>query len=229
MNRSRIFGLFLLAGAVFIGCIYAANWQYERHQSRSQLSSTVLASLNMQPTNLNSDAMDLIWRKIEVTGKLISEPKLARQRPLSGRNGFWVMSTLQTPQGKTFPVLLGWIPAASSAKAIVLPPQLPTDNIQLTGITRELEQYKQTSGLPIGQISSLDAKNLNTTANFFIQALQVSPNYSDSAIKYVPIPNISTGPHLFYAIQWLVFGLIALIGAVVYARTEKLNVKTKSS
>lgn len=228
MKRSRIFALFVLAGAVFIGCLIAANWQYERHQSRSELSSQISESLNMDTTNLNNDTLESIWRKVEISGKLTSKPKLARQRPLNGSNGFWVVSTLQTPQDKKFPILLGWIPAATSADSIVLPPELPTEAIQVIGITRELEKFRSTVGLPLGQISSLDAENLDTKANFFVQALQVSPNL-DPAIKYVPIPNISTGPHFFYAIQWLVFGLIAIIGAIVFAKSEKSNVETKSS
>ena len=39
-----------------------------------------------------------------------------------------------------------------------------------------------------------------------------------SSLRTGPSPEISDGPHLAYAIQWFAFAVIAVVGALIFAR-----------
>jgi cytochrome oxidase assembly protein ShyY1 len=41
------------------------------------------------------------------------------------------------------------------------------------------------------------------------------------SLRPVPLPEVTDGPHLSYAIQWFAFGVIALVGSVVLARKDR--------
>jgi cytochrome oxidase assembly protein ShyY1 len=231
MNRQRVVGLWIVSILVFIGSIFASNWQYERHLQRSSLSEFVNQRLNGAVLDLSNQSSSLSnWQRVQIEGELSSAGPLIRSRPLDGRNGFWVTSTITTAQNNSYPVLLGWIPATSEATAIVSPPRITTDEVRLEGILRDLEQRQSASDLPAGQSLSMDRETLSTNQRFFIHSLTVTPEMQIPELRTVPIPNVSQGPHFFYAIQWLVFGFIAIFGTVWLIRSEsKSNVKTKRS
>ena len=153
---------------------------------------------------------------------------LIRNRPLNGRNGFWVVSNFENTTGSKIPVLIGWISAQSPASSIVAPPSLPTEIIKIEGIARAFETRQTASDLPTGQYLTFDKDLLENSQNFFFQSIEV--NHDQLAqIQQVPIPNTTQGPHLFYALQWLVFAAISIIGAAWFSYQERLNVKPKRS
>jgi surfeit locus 1 family protein len=50
----------------------------------------------------------------------------------------------------------------------------------------------------------------------------VLPAAAPSAFRVVPLPELTDGPHLSYAIQWLAFGIIAAVGGVLlYVKRER--------
>jgi surfeit locus 1 family protein len=49
---------------------------------------------------------------------------------------------------------------------------------------------------------------------------QQSPVQSNALPEPSPLPELSEGPHLSYAIQWFTFAVIALVGFVVLALRE---------
>ena len=231
MNRQRIIGLWIISILVFVGSIFASNWQYERHLQRSSFSDFVNQRLSGSAIDLTEISIPLSnWQRVQIEGKLSSDGPLIRSRPLDGRNGFWVTSTITTAQNISYPVLLGWIPATSEAAAVVSPPKIPVTQLKIEGILRDLEPRQSANDLPAGQYLSMDNETLNTNQSFFIHSLALSPDPQLPELRPVPIPNVSQGPHFFYAIQWLVFGFIAIFGTVWLIRSEsKLNVKSKSS
>jgi cytochrome oxidase assembly protein ShyY1 len=231
MNRKRVVGLWIISILVFIGTIFASNWQYERHLQRSSFSDFVKQRLSGSAIDLTDQSSSLSsWQRVQIEGELGTGGPLIRNRPLDGRNGFWVTSTITTVQNISYPVLLGWIPATSEATAIVSPPKILTTKVKIEGILRDLEPRQSANDLPAGQFISMDNETLKTNQSFFIHSLASSPDLQVPELRPVPIPNISQGPHFFYAIQWLVFGFIAIFGTMWLIRSEsKSNVKAKSS
>ncbi len=231
MNRQRVIGLWIISILVFVGSLFASNWQYERHLQRSAFSELVNQKLSGTVLKITEETASLSnWQRVQIEGELGTGGPLIRNRPLDGRNGFWVTSTITTAQNISYPVLLGWIPATSEATAIVSPPKILVTKVKIEGILRDLEPRQSASDLPTGQFLSMDNETLITNQSFFIHSLASSPDLQIPEMRPVPIPNISQGPHFFYAIQWLVFGFIAIFGTVWLIRSEsKSNVKTKSS
>ncbi len=221
MNRNRIIGLWLISILVFAGTLVAANWQYNRHLERSSFSDSIINKLNQSEKILDGADQNLsAWQPVKVAGTLENSGPLIRNRPLEGRNGLWVTSTITTQTGNSYPVLIGWIPATSGATTVIKPPDFPTANVEITGILRELEKPEFASDLPSGQFLTMDKQTLKTDKNFFVQVLSMQPEPNPEQIWFVPVPNISNGPHFFYAIQWIIFGLIALVGTFWLIRSD---------
>lgn len=229
MGTRRIIALWLLAILVAIGSGFASQWQYERHLARSTFSNEVSNQLASPTMPWTPNTLKLpIWQKISLNGTLSNDAKLLRNRPLDGRNGFWVITTINETSGAKIPALIGWIPSGSSATAVVAPPKFENTNYEIIGIVRTFESKQIASDLPSGQLISFDKSAVPGGTDFFIQILEIEPPFNLTGIRAVPIPNISQGPHFFYAIQWLVFAAIAIFGAAWLTKTE-LNVKAKRS
>ncbi|MEY3567884.1 MAG: hypothetical protein RL587_323, partial [Actinomycetota bacterium] len=58
---------------------------------------------------------------------------------------------------------------------------------------------------------------------YFIHLTTMDPWILESQIWTVPLPRLGNGPHLFYAYQWVIFGLIALIGAAYLNYDERIK------
>ena len=208
MSLKKLIALWLLAIFVFTGSLFASSWQYDRHETRKSFSESVSEILALAPTPITGNFQDVQqWRRIELQGKFVDDVLLIRNRPLNGRNGFWVVSNFENTTGSKIPVLIGWISAQSPASSIVAPPSLPTEIIKIEGIARAFETRQTASDLPTGQYLTFDKDLLENSQNFFFQSLEV--NHDQLAqIQQVPIPNTTQGPHLFYALQWLVIAAI---------------------
>ena len=208
MSLKKLIALWLLAIFVFTGSLFASSWQFDRHETRKSFSESVSEILALAPTPITGNFQDVQqWRRIELQGKFVDYVLLIRNRPLNGINGFWVVSNFENTTGSKIPVLIGWISAQSPASSIVAPPSLPTEIIKIEGIARAFETRQTASDLPTGQYLTFDKDLLENSQNFFFQSLEV--NHDQLAqIQQVPIPNTTQGPHLFYALQWLVIAAI---------------------
>lgn len=219
----------MVAILVAFGSVIASQWQFDRHLSRASFSNQVNEQLNKPALKIDSTLGKLpIWQRIKIVGKLDNQVKLLRNRPLDGRNGFWVITTIDEVNGNKIPVLVGWIPSGSSANAVVVPPKFENRNYEILGLIRSFEKAQIAADLPKNQLISFDKSAVVGTTPYFVQILELKPAFSLSEIRTVPIPNISQGPHFFYAIQWLVFAAISLIGAGWMTKSE-LNVESKRS
>jgi cytochrome oxidase assembly protein ShyY1 len=163
------------------------------------------------------------WQPVSFAVTLSAESKFIRKRPLDGRNGLWLVNYAIHDSGFRVPVLLGWLPASAGANVELEIPNLPQQKFQAIGIVRDFEALEEAVDLPKNQILTLNPTEISSDVPYFVQL--TSPNMLlTPEFRSVPVPNISQGPHFFYAIQWLVFGVIALIGTTILTRQE-LNVK----
>jgi cytochrome oxidase assembly protein ShyY1 len=229
MSKRRLLNLWLLAVLVAIGSGFASSWQFDRHEIRSKASREISEIAAQPAINLNSPVSEIPeFSRIVMTGNFTGDTFLIRNRPLDGRNGFWLVSQFRTIQGYKYPTLIGWFAATEAASVEINAPSISKSQIQISGMARKLESTQIAGDLPKGQYLSVDKNLFNTDSSFFVQALGANEIIS-SELKFVPIPNTSQGPHLFYAWQWLIFGAIALIGAAWFTKQEKLDVESKRS
>jgi hypothetical protein len=74
-------------------------------------------------------------------------------------------------------------------------------------------------GLIVPNIKNVDTKSIFEIANdFYLQLAKSSP--MDNQVAIIPLPELSNGPHLSYAIQWILFALLLPIGWYVLLKNE---------
>lgn len=226
MSRTRVISLWILALLVLFGSAFASRWQFERHYERTEKSNQINQILSRSTlANLNPDDYVEYWQPVSFKGRFIGDAKLLRNRPLEGRNGFWVIDTFRTQSGKRLAVLVGWIPSKGSATEFVQPPQLDKEILNIEGIAREYESKEIANDLPVDQLLTLDSTAISSDFDYFVQALLISPSLKQEIVP-IPTPRFSQGPHFFYAIQWIIFGIIAIVGSIYLTKSESSNVKT---
>jgi cytochrome oxidase assembly protein ShyY1 len=167
---------------------------------------------------------DLEWRRASATGAYDQRAQvLVRNRPFDGRNGMWVLTPLDTPQGVLW-VNRGWIPAAGDARSspsVVAP---PSGAVTVTGWLRPLESapVPPPGDLPEGQVSHVDPVVLPPTADqmypTYLQVTTSTPEQSGLILLPAPLPD--DGQNISYAVQWSIFASVALVGWWYFLRRE---------
>ena len=105
-----------------------------------------------------------------------------------------------------------------------------SDLVRVTGVARSLEPGTALSSeivaeLPQSQILELSRAQLPGNGSaWYIQ--QVSSSPADS-LTIVPVPTIDATRNFVYAIQWLIFALVAIISWVFFLRREAREQDTK--
>ncbi len=221
--RSRrwiAFSALVLVAIVAFGLL--SRWQWHRaEEERSKREAW--ASQASQPAIGLSEALDqpVEWTPVRTSGTFDpSSTRLVRQRPLDGRNGFWVITALDTGQGRVW-VNRGWIPVSGSATGIVPAPPAPAGDVVLEGRIRLAESPDEPvpTDLPAGQVSAMDPASLGADVkSVYLEATASDP--SDPQVQRMPAPVIDETQNISYAVQWIVFAAIAMTGWWYFLRRE---------
>ena len=174
------------------------------------------------------------WRQVTATGTYdASRQVLVRKRPLDGHNGFWVVTPLVTDSGDVVVVNRGWLAASGDATSAQAAPAPPTGEVTVTGRVRPSEPapHPQPSDLPSGQITDLDVTLVvagSRTYPGYVELVSSNPAQG-TELTPIPLPDLSEGPHLSYALQWVLFAGVAVGGFIMLARREKQTLDTESA
>jgi cytochrome oxidase assembly protein ShyY1 len=166
------------------------------------------------------------WLPVTAVGRYdAAREVLVRKRPLEGRNGFWVVTPLVTTSGSVLAVNRGWVEASGSASATQAVPPAPVGEVAVTGRVQPSETApEQPADLPAGQVTDLDVALVAgpgvTAYPGYIQLESSEPSQGEG-LTPLPLPNLSDGPHLSYALQWVFFAIVAVTGFVLLARRER--------
>jgi cytochrome oxidase assembly protein ShyY1 len=217
----------LTALALVILCLWAAQWQYHRGVDRHARNSVISAQSQL-PTikfqDLSDDIATYEWRKISLEGVFDDKNQiLLRNRYHDGVYGFEQLTLFIFDKQKIW-VDRGWIKAGSDA---TVPPQLqPTleEKISING------RLRLDSSLPQGKffavsndsarnlISQLDARKGIQTEDFYIDLISSSDASMNPAVP-VELPELSDGPHMAYALQWIFFAALVVYGRRLIRKT----------
>ena len=176
---------------------------------------------------MNSVALDEVasdperneWRSVTTTGIFDVENQiLLRNRYFEGVYGFELLTRFTNTEGSSFWVDCGWVQAGKSALTRPELPELPSGRVEITGRMRldtSLPRgafFAIPSGESEGLVSKANAQSGTSTENFYLDL--ISGN-SPLLTPKVPaqLPELSDGPHMAYALQWIFFG-----GLVIYGR-----------
>ena len=211
----------LSALALVLLCLWAAQWQYERGVDRHARNTLIGDQSELPPIQLSELTADIAtyeWRKISIEGTFDdSNQILLRNRYHDGRYGFEQLTLFLFDDRKIW-VDRGCVKAGSDA---TVPPQLQPTNEQRISIDGRL---RLDSSLPQGKffavsndsqrnlVSQLDARKGVQTEDFYIDLISASDSSMNPDVP-VELPELSDGPHMAYALQWVFFA-----GLVIYGR-----------
>lgn len=221
----RWLGWLALATLFAIACGFLSNWQFARRQQVVAVIRQIDANYSVAPLSLTRvhDVAKQKWMPVRLTGNYRPElALLVRNRSQKGNPGFEQLVPFQTDSKLIF-IDRGWIPTGDRQDLPDVNP-LPTSiSTQLVGHIMPSEPRLNRSA-PRGQIATISlylaAHQLELNPNavertYYLTLSQETPQAAKQPIK-IDKPELDEGNHLSYAIQWILFAILAF-GALVWA------------
>ena len=201
---------------------FLSRWQWSRAEEERTARQAWAQEAEAPPISLADAVSDpREWTPVRVSGQFdAGSTVLVRQRPLDGRNGFWVVSALDTTEGRVW-ITRGWIPVAGAATGSVAAPPPPAGDCIVEGRVRlsESAAEPEPGDLPPGQVSSVVPARLGADVTpFYLEATASEP--TDPEVVRIPAPSIDETQNISYAVQWMVFAAIAITGWWFFLRRE---------
>lgn len=247
LRTRRGLGLLAFATVMAVACVLLGLWQLDRYEQRGERNEAVRAALAAEPVALETllpsgsvgaspsadgaaadVATEVEWRPVVVRGTYDPAGELAlRLRPVEGQAGVHVMTPLVLEGGGTVLVDRGFVPASSRSVDDVDLPTAPSGVVEVTGRVR-LSEEGRGAGLDSDSsppsVRFVDLTELRqvwdeTLAPVWLERVESVPD-DDPGLAAVPPPRLSSGTSLIYAVQWFLFGVIAVVGFVVLARRD---------
>lgn len=232
LRQRRWLGFTAFVLAMLVLCAVLARWQWSRYQVRLAENDRLDAALSAPAVSVDElldagpagpDAAplapELEWRTVTATGVFDDTGEAAvRRRPLDGRNGFWIVTPLVTESGVLL-VNRGWTPARTDATDAASAPDVPpppSGEVTITGRLRPAEVTEPTEAPPPGQAWATDPQVLITPEdilryNAYVE-LSTSTPPADAELTSLPVPGHRGLNNLVYSVQWLLFGLVGIVG-----------------
>jgi len=217
----------IVALALICLCLIAAQWQYHRGVDRHARNSLIEANIAAPEMSLVAATKDLKkneWRIVRTSGRFDSNQTiLLRNRYFEGKYGFEYLTLFVTPDGAKFWIDRGWLVAGKDALTAPIVPVTPNGMVELVG------RLRLDTSLPQGSFFALPTSGDGLVSKWNAQnAVETEPYYLDlqsgswlSSIK-VPaqLPELSDGPHMAYALQWVFFAGLVGYGRILIRRSR---------
>jgi len=220
LRTRRWQGFTVVVLVAIIGFGFLSRWQWQRAEEKrvAQQAQTLAEQTPVVP---RADGTLPEFTAVTLTGEYaVDSLRFVRQRPLEGRNGYWVLQLLQTESGDIW-VLRGWVPAGPRTDTS---PDVSTPSGQITidGLVRPLargEELTDRGGLPDDQVTEVQTAQLPMQggAEWYVQALNSAP---EDSVTIVPITRPDELQNVSYAVQWLLFAAVAIGGWFYFLRRE---------
>ncbi|MFK4759699.1 SURF1 family protein [Microbacterium sp. ZW T5_45] len=224
----------LIAIGFAVACAFLSHWQFDRSEEKNATIARVEANYDATPVALDEvlgddDSFDAVadeWMQIELTGEYIGEGTVVRNRVHAGTSAYESLVPFVTDDGRVLIVDRGWVMAASGdePEAIASPPSgevtivvraRPGENLPSSGRSAPPGQVP-TIHLPT-VAAELDEPEAITTMYGQLVSENPSPEVSLGSFDK---PEEDAGMNLSYAIQWILFAVMAFVFLGYIIRTE---------
>jgi len=216
-----------ILGVVFVNL---GSWQLDRLAQRKARNSTTLTneSRPVRPftdifTGEIRDADQ--WQRVEARGTYDAEHQfLLRYRRNGDAEGYEVVTPLRTAAGVVL-VDRGFVALERGVRIPEVAPAPPEGEVTIVGHVRRNEQVRRAAVTPVGgQMRLINSDAIGATLGYpvmngYIGLITSSPEQT-GGFEAIRLPEISDGPHFWYAVQWFLFTGIAVAGIVVFIRGD---------
>ena len=218
----------LVALALIVLCVWAAQWQYHRgvdRHARNTIIEERIARDAIELGQIDSVLANNEWQSIVTTGSFDEKKQiLLRNRYSEGKYGYEVLTLFTSTSGEKFWVDRGWVQAGATATTPPEVSSVPAGEVTITG------RFRLDSSLPRGSffalpgsgedlVSELNAQSQLNTEKYYLDLLSGSEPSLTPAVT-AQLPSLSDGPHMAYALQWLFFGGLVIYGRFLIRRTR---------
>ena len=220
----------LIAVFSYFAFTFLAPWQLGKNEQLEQRNEQIVQAFERDPVPLHQVVgpdgalrPGDEWTRVVATGRFTGDEVLLRLRPVERTPAFQVLAPFELESGERFLVNRGWVAAEDSTRV----PEFaaaPTGDVTITGMLRADEGihptepmrdqgYEMVYSISPGQVGDILGTDL---ASPYIQLLGESP----AVLQPIPLPQLETGNHLSYGLQWILFGLLAPAGLIYFIVAE---------
>lgn len=219
----RWIGLLLAVIVVGVACVELGLWQFHRYGDRKSGNHVVEANLAADAVPVG-DVMsvdappgeDDEWRVVEATGTYdTSQQILVLYRTRQGSPGVDVLVPLRTEEGTALLVDRGWVQTEGGSDNLDPEvPDAPGGTVTVQGWVRRNATGGDNQTVPSdGSVRAISSEKIGPTLpypvyNGFIDLTDEDPAPADAPVRAEP-PDLGSGPHFFYGLQWFFFALLA--------------------
>ena len=169
------------------------------------------------------------WRTVITSGVFNADKQiLLKNRYFEGVYGYEVLTRFTTADSRSFWVDRGWVAAGASATIAPVTSPVPTGLVSITARLRLDSSLPSGSffALPLNRdddlVSKLNAQSGLASENYYLDLISGSlPALTPTAPA--EIPSLSDGPHLAYAVQWVLFAALVLYGRYLIRRMDLVS------
>jgi cytochrome oxidase assembly protein ShyY1 len=237
LRQRRWIGFTLLTLTFLLLFIRLGIWQLSRLHERRSSNAIISANLAAPPASYPDIVAGaagaavpvvttaLEWRQVEITGRWdAAHQVLLRNRTFESVDGYEVITPLQPASGPALLVDRGWVEQGSTSQAPKTNPVPQGGLVTVIAWLRPSWPAHPSSGLPAGQVLAIDAHSIGQQLPYPILDGYAILEKEDPAIAgsptLLPGPVVDDGPHLSYAVQWFLFGGVAIVGWWIFVSRE---------
>lgn len=209
---------------------FLAPWQLGKNEALEERNEHISAAFEHDPEPLTSRVgadgslgADAEWSRVVATGHYTGDDVLLRLRPVDGTPAFQVLTPFVLDDGRAIVVHRGWVKAENSTQVPAVEPA-PTGEVTITGLLRADEGehpnppmheqgYDMVYSISPAQVGSLTGTD---AVSPYLQLLGGEAGVLDP----IPLPQLETGNHLSYGLQWILFGLAAPAGLIYFLYSD---------
>ena len=233
--RPKWIATHILVIALMVTMVNLAMWQLDRHQQRKDFNATLVQRFDAPIRPLDellqsSDPSDIEWLPTAITGTYLQGEDVSLVNvSQNGAAGYDAITPLLLSNGKVVLVNRGFLPLVAEF------PPAPSGEVSILGRIRATSE-RRTGAVSdpatgeLAEVQRIDIDRLQQQIDgelvpVYVQLLKSTPS-EDASLSTIVDPEFGNGPHLSYAVQWIIFALSAAGGWVVLVRREVTKQKT---
>ena len=240
LPRAGRWAIYISLAVVFaIACAFLANWQFSRNEERAAQLALVEANYDAEPAPL----ADLIpedgaldpgdqWHPVLLTGEYLAEDALlVRNRPHGGTAAYEVLVPFRLDDGRVLLIDRGWVPPGDDQPEPDAVPAPPQGEVTVIARLKPGEPLPSSGrSAPDGQVPTIHlplvADTISDAAGAALElsayGIMVSEDPAPGSLpQALASPSEDPGPHLSYAIQWILFAVMGFVFIGYVIRTER--------
>lgn len=222
-----------LAIVFAIVCVFLSDWQFSRNAERSVQLDLVASNYEEAPVPLadvigadGAFAPSDEWRPVTLRGEYVHDDQvLVRNRAHGGSSAYEVLEPFRLDDGRVLIVDRGWLPPGRTQPLPDAIPAPPAGPVEVEVRLRPSEPLPPSGrSAPEGQVPTIHlpavAEVTGTDTITSAYGMLVSEDVEAERAFTPDPPSADPGPHLSYAIQWILFALMGFIFIGYVIRSE---------